>query len=189
MESYGHYHILRVINLTDVDKASFPQDPVDEDSQSLLAYIIRQQHDEEASLHAFLLLGSMDWSKQPRPSGEFMDCLVCAMSSSRESLCRAALSAAYALRLQLAQFHYQQMLIYSPMKADNHELWRTASDNPLRLKTHLLHSNEYASLHYVQLIQALMEQVTWRAKCIQDGHMKSALLVLEKLLTWKDMVI
>ncbi|KIJ23505.1 hypothetical protein M422DRAFT_786157 [Sphaerobolus stellatus SS14] len=202
MESYGHYHFLRVTNLTDVDNASFSQDPVDEDYQSLLTYIIRQQDDEEASLHAFLLLGSMDWSEQPRPSGEFIDCLVRAMHSSRESLCHAALSAAYALRLQLAQLPLSAdadllcdrlsaalITVITPMKADNHELWRAASDNPLRLKTRLLHSNEYASLHYVQLIQALMVQVTWRAKCIQDGHMKSALMILEKLLTWKDMVI
>ncbi|KIJ32536.1 hypothetical protein M422DRAFT_265708 [Sphaerobolus stellatus SS14] len=75
------------------------------------------------------------------------------------------------------------------MKADNHELWHAASDNPLHLKTCLLHSSNYASLHYVQLIQVLMEQITWRTKCIKDGHMKSALLILEKLLAWKYMVI
>ncbi|KIJ22856.1 hypothetical protein M422DRAFT_276659 [Sphaerobolus stellatus SS14] len=36
------------------------------------------------------------------------------------------------------------------MKADNHELWRTASDNPLRVKTRLLHSNDTYGAGYLE---------------------------------------
>ncbi|KIJ32534.1 hypothetical protein M422DRAFT_265706 [Sphaerobolus stellatus SS14] len=161
------------------------QEPLQKACNSLIGYAIGIQNEDQDALHnTLLLLSNMDWSNlETRPYDEFMECLVHTMHSSREALRNAALSVVYALRFQLASMDSSTGLsdrisqaLFTVAEMMNVQPANDSSRDPIFVRVQLLHTDEYTGMQYVQLIHTLMQQSTWRIQCIQDGHIKAAII-------------
>ncbi|KIJ32540.1 hypothetical protein M422DRAFT_265711 [Sphaerobolus stellatus SS14] len=191
-----HANSFRALDYTHTGGTGFKhpvpfQEPLQKACNSLINYAIGIHNEDQDALHnTLLLLSSVDWSNLgSRPCDEFMECLVHTMHSSREALRNAALSVVYALRFQLVLLESSAGLsdrisqalftVAEPMKVQPAD---DSSPDPIFVGVQLLHINEYTGMQYAQLIHTLMQQSTWRLQCIRDGHIKAAIVMLEKLL-------
>ncbi|KIJ43499.1 hypothetical protein M422DRAFT_253056 [Sphaerobolus stellatus SS14] len=163
------------------------QEPLLKACNSLIGYAIGIQQDEDSLHNTLLLLSSVDWSSlTTRPSGEFMECLVHTMHSSREELCNAALSVVYALRFQLVSLELSPGLydrtshalftVAELIKVQAADVSSQDPKYPISSRIPLLHANEYTVMQYAQVIHTFMQQITWRTKCIQDRHIKATVI-------------